>query len=143
MLIYCVSFKFLSRHTISQHYLWIYLWKGFPMKIDTNRLKECREKNGISKQEAARRIGVSQPAYLRYESGDRQPSVQMLKEIAKVLNTSVDYLSGISDDSGTSLIEVNKQTHETLFQIVEQCSALDSDKQARLLSYIEKIKTES
>ncbi len=113
------------------------------MKIDTNRLKECREKKGISKQEAARRIGVSQPAYLRYESGDRQPSVQMLKEIAKVLNTSVDYLSGISDDSGTTLIEVNKQTHETLFQIVEQCSALDSDKQARLLSYIEKIKTES
>ena len=74
------------------------------MNLDINRLKECREKLGISKQETARRIGISQPAYLRYESGDRKPSLQTTKEIAKVLNTSVDYLIGESIQHGESFI---------------------------------------
>ena len=38
--------------------------------LDRNRLIACREKLGITKQEAAKRMQLSQPAYLRYESGD-------------------------------------------------------------------------
>ena len=37
--------------------------------LDKERLKECRLKLGITKQEAAKRIQISQPAYLRYEAG--------------------------------------------------------------------------
>ena len=38
--------------------------------LDIKRLKECRLKLGITKQEAAKRIQISQPAYLRYEAGN-------------------------------------------------------------------------
>ena len=109
------------------------------MDIDINRLKECREKIGISKQETARRIGISQPAYLRYESGDRKPSLQMTKEIAKVLNTSVDYLVGNSDDSNPTLIEINIDDNSELFRIVELCSQMDEKQQKRIISYINKL----
>lgn len=109
------------------------------MNFDINRLKECREKLGISKQEAARRIGISQPAYLRYESGDRKPSLQTTKEIAKVLNTSVDYLISESDDSIPILLEINKNDNSELFRIVELCSQMDEKRQKRIISYINKL----
>ena len=109
------------------------------MDLIINRLKECREKLGISKQETARRIGISQPAYLRYESGDRKPSLQTTKEIAKVLNTSVDYLIGESDDINPILIEISKEDNNELFRIVELCSQMDERQQKRILSYINKL----
>ena len=109
------------------------------MELYIKRLKECREKLGISKQEAAKRIGISQPAYLRYESGERKPSLQTTKEIAKVLNTSVDYLIGESDDNNPILLEVNKNENKELFRIVELCSKMDDKQQKRILSYINKL----
>lgn len=57
--------------------------------IDIERLKECRLKLGITKQEAAKRIQISQPAYLRYEAGTRQPSVQTIEKNSRsVFNIS-------------------------------------------------------
>lgn len=109
------------------------------MELYINRLKECREKIGISKQEAARRIGISQPAYLRYESGDRKPSLQTTKEIARVLNTSVDYLVGNSDDNTPTLIEISKDDNSELFRIIELCSQMDEVQQKKIISYIDKL----
>lgn len=109
------------------------------MELYINRLKECREKIGISKQETARRIGISQPAYLRYESGDRKPSLQTTKEIARVLNTSVDYLVGNSDDNTPTLIEISKDDNSELFRIIELCSQMDEVQQKKVISYIDKL----
>ena len=52
--------------------------------LDKERLKECRLKLGITKQEAAKRIQISQPAYLRYEAGSRNPSIQIISKMAEV-----------------------------------------------------------
>ena len=43
------------------------------------RLILIREKLGISKAEAARRVGLSKMGYGRYESGERIPSVQTIE----------------------------------------------------------------
>ena len=66
--------------------------------IDRKRLIHCREKLGITKQEAAKRMNMSQPAYLRYESGERTPSIHIIQVMADVLGTSVAYLTGKSDN---------------------------------------------
>ena len=52
--------------------------------LDKERLKECRLKLGITKQEAVKRIQISQPAYLRYEAGSRNPSIQIISKMAEV-----------------------------------------------------------
>ncbi|MGN0385319.1 MAG: helix-turn-helix domain-containing protein [Lachnospiraceae bacterium] len=52
------------------------------MKSNTlyrNRLIACREKLGITKQEAAKRMHLSQLAYLRYESGEHSPPFMSFK----------------------------------------------------------------
>ena len=51
--------------------------------LDKERLKECRLKLGITKQEAAKRVQISQPAYLRYEAGSRNPSIQTIAKWLK------------------------------------------------------------
>ena len=56
--------------------------------LDKERLTECRLKLGITKQEAAKRIQISQPAYLRYEAGSRNPSIQTIEKMAEVFSTS-------------------------------------------------------
>lgn len=71
--------------------------------------------------EAAKRISISQPAYLRYEAGKRTPSIQVIKEMANVFHTSVDYLLRNSKSFETDFYIVNKSEHPELFALVKQC----------------------
>ena len=109
------------------------------MELIINRLIESREKNNISKREAAKLIGVSQPAYLRYESGERAPSIQVIKEMAKVFHTSVEYLTGEVDDSAPTVIEINKDSNELLFNLMECCDSMNDQQAQRLLAYARKL----
>jgi len=61
------------------------------------RLYELRNKNNLSKAEAARRLGISKSAYFYYENGERNPTLPILERIAQIFNVSVDYLTGASD----------------------------------------------
>lgn len=108
-------------------------------KINIDHLKKCREKLGISKQEAARRINVSQPAYLRYESGQRNPSVQVINEIAIAFGTSVDYLVGLTDIDSPETLVVSKSKEPDLFEIISSYKKLDDSQKKRLLAYASRL----
>ena len=83
------------------------------IELIIERIKMCRQDLGITQQEAAKLIGVSQPAYQRYEAGLRNPSIQVAKEIAAAFNTSVDYLIGESDDTVVSDGRENQDAHQS------------------------------
>ena len=103
--------------------------------LDKDRLKECRLKLGITKQEAAKRIQISQPAYLRYEAGSRNPSIQIISKMAEVFSTSTDYLIGKSIDSAPNRIIVEQSKSPSLFSLIETCQSLNVDQLARLTAY--------
>lgn len=105
--------------------------------LNINRLKACREALGITKQEAAKRINVSQPTYLRYESGERHPSIQVISEIAKAFNTSVDYLTGASDDIEADYLFFGKTEEPLLFELVKKCKSMDKERIKKLLESIQ------
>ena len=109
------------------------------ISLNISRLKESREKMGITKMEAAKRMQLSQPAYLRYEAGTRIPSLQTLSVIANVLNTSVEYLTDQSDDSTPLSYTISKSTDPDLFQIVNMCKNSDDGMVKRLYSYASKL----
>ena len=46
--------------------------------LNKQRLIECREKLGLTKQEVSKRMQLAQLSYLRYELGERNPSIQMM-----------------------------------------------------------------
>lgn len=59
-----------------------------------NRLKKLRKANGLTQHQLANELGISQQAYARYESGDREPNIATLIELANYFDVSVDYLIG-------------------------------------------------
>ena len=105
--------------------------------LDKERLKECRLKLGITKQEAAKRvqIQISQPAYLRYEAGSRNPSIQIISKMAEVFSTSTDYLVGKSADPTPNRIVVVQNESPSLFFLIETCKNLNASQLTRLTDY--------
>ena len=105
------------------------------------RLKSAREKLGISMAEAARRLNLSKIGYCRYEYGDRTPSPQTVEVIARVLGTSIAYLTGDSEDIKPDFIIINKKEAPEIFELIETLSTYDSAAQKRLLAYAKKLRS--
>lgn len=61
------------------------------------KLKTARIKKGLTQDDAAKRLGITFQALSNYERGVRDPDTTTLKELAKVYNTSADYLLGNTD----------------------------------------------
>ncbi|MBQ9301526.1 helix-turn-helix domain-containing protein [Butyrivibrio sp.] len=104
-------------------------------KLIPERLINARESLNISKAEASRKIGLSKIGYNRYESGERTPSPQMMQVIANTLNTSVDYLVGITDNPGVDTVQLNRQQDAELFDLVLEYKNADSSMKKRILAY--------
>ena len=107
--------------------------------LHRDRLICCRKKLGMSKQTAAKKMQLSQPAYLRYESGERTPSIHVIRYMANILNTSADYLIGKTDDPKPYSYVVNVSDNPELFAFIELYNSSDSATQKRLLTYMQKI----
>lgn len=60
--------------------------------INTDKLRVLREKKKMSQYEFAELIGVSQPYLCQLENGTRDPSMKMLKKIAKATETPISKL---------------------------------------------------
>ena len=67
------------------------------MKTFNERLKDIRTDNEITQIEIAEKLNISQRAYSSYETGNRKLPIELLIEIAKIYNTSTDYLLGLTD----------------------------------------------
>ena len=55
-------------------------------------LSELRKNKGISQEELAKALGVSQGAISAYETGRWEPSIQTIKKLAFFLDCTVDEL---------------------------------------------------
>ncbi len=61
------------------------------------KLRELREKSGMSQAEIAKLLGCSQQTYSRYESHTTEIPLEQLIRLAEYYDTSVDYLLGITE----------------------------------------------
>ena len=63
-----------------------------------DKLKELREKRGLTQIQLAEILNISKSAIANYESGLREPKDNLLwKKIASYFNVTVDYLMDIPD----------------------------------------------
>ena len=72
-------------------------------------IKEIRLRKGMSQAEVASALGVSSVVYSRYETGSREPSADVLIQIANIFDVSLDYLLGRMEIEGTALTEYESQ----------------------------------
>lgn len=62
------------------------------------RLKELRKQNKMTQQVVASKLGVSRSTVAMWETNQNEPDNQMLLQLAKLFNCSVDYLLERSED---------------------------------------------
>ena len=67
------------------------------------RLKELRKQAHLTQVELAKRLGIGQSSYADWERGKKKPTQENLVKIAQVLNVSVDYLVGNSEEKSDEL----------------------------------------
>lgn len=68
------------------------------MQMQRNRMRDLREDAELSQAELAEALGIAQTTYSGYERGFREPSLDMLCQIADFFHTSTDYLLGSTDN---------------------------------------------
>lgn len=62
----------------------------------TRKLRELREKSGLTQADVADRVGIGVSAYKSYELGDRRIPVDTLTRISILYNISMDEMLGNS-----------------------------------------------
>lgn len=68
-------------------------------------IKDIRTRKGLTQAEVASALGVSSVVYSRYETGSRQPSIDILLQLADIFGVTVDYLLGRQDIEDSTLSE--------------------------------------
>lgn len=63
-----------------------------------SRLKELRKSRRLTQVQMQMLTGIDQSDYSKIESGKRYYTFEQCKRIAIALNTSMDYLAGLTDE---------------------------------------------
>lgn len=63
-----------------------------------NRIKELRTAHKLSQQNIAEAVGLTRQAVALYESGEREPKLEVWQKLADYLGSSVPYLLGLEDE---------------------------------------------
>ena len=61
------------------------------------RMRRLREDRGLSRAALAKKLGVSKETIYRYENNLQDPSLELVKQLALILHTSLDDLVGLDD----------------------------------------------
>lgn len=79
-------------------------WRKFRM----GRLKDLRKERGYTQIKMQHLTGIDQSDYSKIENGKRYYTFEQCKKIALALDTSMDYLAGLTDQK--EAYPRNKQT---------------------------------
>ena len=72
-------------------------------------IKDIRLRKGLTQADVAAALGVSSVVYSRYETGKRQPSIDMLIQMADIFGVTVDFLLGRQDIEDSTLLDYELQ----------------------------------
>ena len=98
----------------------------------SDRLRWLRNRHGYSQAAMAEKLSLSRMAYTQYETGHREPGLDILLHIAQMYNGSLDYLLGVSDLSRLPLFSpqenhlisqldrLTEDRRQYVFQILQQ-----------------------
>lgn len=83
--------------------------------LNTQRLKEELFRNGMKQRDLADKVSVSEVSMSRYFNGTRTPKGPILVEMARVLNTTPEYLTGteglVHPDIAFASARISVRTH--------------------------------
>lgn len=75
----------------------------------SENLKQARKKSGLSQEELASEVHVTRQAVAKWESGENEPSLASVNQLAQILQVSVAYL--VSGEEPTPLTSKERVSH--------------------------------
>ena len=102
-----------------------------------DKIRNLRKKKGLSQGELADKIGISGNHLSRLERGHYQPSADVLKKVAGVLEVSTDY---ILSESNSDSPEVQIQD-ASLAERVRMLDQLDDEDKTAIIRVIDSMLT--
>ena len=85
----------------------------------SDKLKALRTASKMSQVDLAKRLGVAKSVVSFYESGERSPSYDVLKEIAHNFNVTTDYLLDIERERMLNVSELSEDDIAVVTTVIE------------------------
>ena len=85
----------------------------------TERLKDLREEKNLTQKKLADMLSLSKNSICEYEKGRSEPSILTLIKLADILDCSIDYLVGRTDDFGVVKRD-NSADNDEFFTVFKQ-----------------------
>lgn len=100
-------------------------------------LRIIREKRGKNQVNVAINVGVAQEMISSYESGRSYPSAAILIKLAKYLDTSTDYLLGLTDDPTPVRLLNESNLSKDEIDLLNKYTYLAAEDKLKLIGYID------
>ena len=84
-----------------------------------NRLKEIRKKKGYTLIAAATVAGIANNTLSQYETGKREPKLEMWQKLADIYGVSVPYLQGIDKEIYDLKFPTKKEAIDFIHKIMK------------------------
>ena len=104
-----------------------------------NRIKILREEYGYTQQELAEKLDGAKSTIAMYENETRRPSLEVLINLSKIFNCSIDYLMGLTSNTETIEISINKKQSK-IEQILDLANGLSIPEVNYLIKQLNKAK---
>lgn len=96
------------------------------------RFRQERELKNLSQNDLANILGVSQQSISKYENGSREAGYDILIQMSKFFDVSIDYLLGLSNVRKIETTQ-NEQLSTDETRIIDAYRTIDSDGKQILL----------
>lgn len=93
-----------------------------------NRIKELREKEGLTQKQLAKKAGLSNQSISFYEANRRKPKIETWKRLADFFGVSVSYLQGYAEINIPNDLKFNSK-QDAIDCIEKIMKALDISKE--------------
>lgn len=100
-----------------------------------NNIKKLVKEQNKTLTSLAVELEVSQEAISQYISGKIKPKTAIIVKMARILNTSTDYLLGLTDNPTPSNLELSEKEND----IINNFQKLNNTEKAQVVSYIQAI----
>ena len=99
------------------------------MNILGDRIKKERENLKLTREDLAKRIGVSYSAVSMYEQGKREPNYNLIIKICKIFNCDADYLIGLTSikKNKRNIITQNKNRMQQILELANGLTVKESN----------------
>lgn len=85
------------------------------------RLRELRKNKKVNQTTLGKEIGVTLKQVQRYESGENEPTLSILRKLSDYFDVSIDYLTGKSDDPYVAVAcAIPNEFHKKIFLELEK-----------------------